>query len=158
MSRRSLINLALSGLAALLALLIWRLQPEPLPSLTNLLPEQIQSIQISDRSGREILLTRHNGAWLLGSAAADATRIEQLLGLCRTPSLQRFPAPLERLAEFGLQPPAIRLRLNDLELAFGSNDPINGWRYVRIDDQIHLIGDGFQHHLTAPPDQFLRDK
>lgn len=158
MSRRTLLNLVLSGLVVLLGLIIWWVQPEPLPTLTDLQPEQVENIRIADDSGREILLVRQKGTWLLGQAPADVKRIEQLLGICNTTSLNRFPAPLERLQEFGLQPPAILLRLNDLELAFGSNDPINGWRYVRIDDQIHLIGDGFHHHLTAPASEFLQEE
>ncbi|MEN8179061.1 MAG: hypothetical protein ABFS39_10620 [Pseudomonadota bacterium] len=156
MSRRSLINIALFVLAALLGLLIWRLQPEAPPGLTDLRPEQVYRIQITDRSGGEILLTRQNGAWMLGETSADAERIEQLLGICSTPSLKHFPAPQGDLQQFGLAPPAILLRLNDLELAFGSNDPLNGWRYVQITDRIHLIGDGFHHHLSAASSEFIK--
>lgn len=155
MSRRTLINIGLFLLAALLGVLAWRLQPPPPPGLTDLQPGQIDRIEISDRSGRQILLTRQNGTWMLGEIPASVDRIEQLLGLCITPSLKRFPAPRESLQEFGLDPPAILLKLNDLELAFGSNDPLNGWRYVQIADQIHLIGDGFHHHLSAPPSDYL---
>ena len=150
MSRRSLLNLVLSGLVLGLLLLVWRLQPQALPPLTPLLPEQIALIHLSATSGRDIQLEKRAGHWWLGHTRADERRIEQLLGICTTPSLQRFPLPSEGLAEFGLDNPAIRLRLNDLELAFGTTDPLNGWRYVRVGDQIHLIGDGFQHHLTAP--------
>ncbi len=83
-------------------------------------------------------------------------RIEQLLRICTTPSLRRFPAPPGRLTEFGLAPAALQLRLNDRELMFGATDPIHGWRYIRMGDQIHLIGDGFHHHLTASASAFLR--
>ncbi|MEN8167927.1 MAG: hypothetical protein ABFR65_10690 [Pseudomonadota bacterium] len=158
MSRRILLNLLLSGLILLLALLVWWLQPIPLPPLTPLLPEQIDRIHISDTTGREIRLHRQAGEWRLKQAPANAQRIEQLLGICTTPSLRRFPAPLERLEEFGLTPPAIRLRLNDLELGFGNTDPLNGWRYVRLGDSIHLIGDGFQHHLTAPASTYQQEE
>lgn len=156
MSRRSLLNLALSGLVLSLLLLVWRLQPQALPPLTPLLPEQVEKIQISDTAGREIRLENRAGHWWLGQAPANEERIRQLLGICTTPSLQRFSAPAENLAEFGLAPAVIQLRLNELELAFGTTDPINGWRYVRSGDQIHLIGDGFQHHLTAPASAFLQ--
>ncbi len=160
MSRRSLINLLLFGLAALLGLLVWWLQPQPSPPLTELQPDQVNRIQITDNSGGEILLSRRKRVWRLeqGQTLADAQRIEQLLGICNTPSLKSFPAPVERLQEFGLVPPAILLQLNDLELAFGATDPIHGWRYVRIAEQIHLIGDGFHHHLTAPLHKFQADQ
>ena len=158
MSRRSLVNLILLLLTALLALLFWWLQPVALPTLTRLQPDQIQEIRISDLKGRDIQLHKTAEGWRLGQAPANTARIRQLLGICATPSLQSFPAPRERLQEFGLNPPPIHLRLNRLELAFGGNDPINGWRYVRIGDVIHLIGDGFQHHLTAPESAFLQEE
>ncbi len=158
MSRRTLLNLVLSGLVLLLVLLVWWLQPSPPPPLTPLLPEQIETIRINDTKGREIRLDRQAGQWQLGQVPANENRIRQLLGICITPSLRRFPAPRERLAEFSLAPPAIRLRLNDLELEFGATDPVNGWRYVRLGDTIHLIGDGFQHHLNAPANAYLQEE
>jgi hypothetical protein len=154
MSRRSLLNLLLSGLILILLFCIWWLQPAPLPPLTPLLPEQIERIQISDPAGRDIRLVKQANRWWLEQSPADNQRIEQLLGICTTPSLRRFPLPLERLPAFGLAPARIRLRLNELELAFGDTDPLHGWRYVRQGEQIHLIGDGFHHHLSAPAEAF----
>ncbi|MDJ0806617.1 MAG: hypothetical protein QNJ78_07250 [Gammaproteobacteria bacterium] len=158
MSRRTLINLLLFLAVGLLGLLTWRLQPQPLPALTELHPEQIKQIVIKDRAGREIRLTRQSGGWLVNGSPADTERIDQLLGLCHTPSLKRFPAPADNLQQFGLAPPMILLQLNDLILAFGSTDPVQGWRYVRIDNQIHLIGDGFHHHLTAAPSEYRAEQ
>jgi hypothetical protein len=154
MSRRSLLNLGLSLLVLGLLVWVWRLQPQPLPPLTPLQPQQIERIRISDDTGRDIRLEKRAGRWWLGQAPANQERIEQLLGICTTPSLRRLPATERRLAEFGLAPPPLRLWLNDLELDFGTTDPINGWRYVLTGGQIHLIGDGFQHHLSAPVTAF----
>ena len=154
MHQRTRLNLLLLTVAALLALLVWWLQPAPWPPLTPLQAEQIHSIRLLG-DGRDIHLQRHHGAWRLGQTPANAARVRQLLGIAQTPSLQRFPAPPEGLQAFGLQPPQCRLWLNDLELAFGGNDPVNGWRYVMLGAQRHLIGDGFQHHLSAPPSAFL---
>ncbi|MGD8589262.1 MAG: hypothetical protein PVG22_10575 [Chromatiales bacterium] len=155
MSRRSLLNLLLSLLVLGLILLVWWLQPQGLPPLTSLQPEQVERIRISDARGRDIRLEKRSGHWWLDQTPANEPRIEQLLGICTTPSLRRFPTAQRAMAEFGLADPALRLWLNDLELAFGTTDPINGWRYVRLDGQIHLIGDGFQHHLTAPAAAFI---
>jgi hypothetical protein len=155
MSRRSLINLLLSTLVLALALGIWWLQPQGLPPLTPLQAGQIERIRISDTTGREIRLEKRAGHWWREQTPANEPRIAQLLGICTTPSLRRFPIGEKQLAEFGLAPPALHLWLNDLELAFGSTDPINGWRYVRLEGWIHLIGDGFQHHLSAPASTFV---
>ncbi|MBL3588200.1 MAG: hypothetical protein JMN24_00205 [gamma proteobacterium endosymbiont of Lamellibrachia anaximandri] len=150
MSRRTWINLLLFALLCLLAALGWWLQPTPLPPLTDLDPDEINNIRISDNSGRAIRLHKSDGIWRIGQTPADSSRIRQLLEISRTPSFDRFPAPEHQLEAFGLQPSAIRLQLDDLELAFGNNDPINNLRYVQINNLIHRIGDGFQHHLTAP--------
>ncbi len=158
MSRRSLINLILLGLTTFAGLLIWQLQPDPLPPLTSLQPDQIHSIRITDPAGRDIQLNKTAGQWRLNQSAANTQRIEQLLGISTTLSLQRFPVPMERLGEFGLQPPGIRLWLNEIELDFGTTDPIRGWRYVQQGDQLHLIGDGFYHHLSAAKEAYLNEK
>jgi len=155
MSRRSLLNLSLTLLVLGLILWVWRLQPQPLPPLTPLQPQQVERIRISDDKGREIRLAKRAGHWWLDQSPADEERIEQLLGICTTPSLRRFPGAEKHLAEFGLDPPALRLWLNDLQLDFGTTDPINGWRYVLTGGQIHLIGDGFRHHLSAPAAAFI---
>lgn len=157
MSRRTLISLILLGLTLLASLLVWQLQPEPLPLLTSLQPDQIHSIRITDPAGRDIQLIKTADQWKLSRKPANTQRIEQLLGISTTLSLRRFPLPTERLGEFGLQPPAIRLWLNETELDFGTTDPLNGWRYVRQGDQVHLIGDGFYHHLTAGREAYLEE-
>ncbi|MGD8909671.1 MAG: hypothetical protein PVI92_10010 [Chromatiales bacterium] len=154
MDRRWRLNLTLLAAAGLLGLLIWRAQPPRLPPLTPLDPAHIEQIEISDLSGRHILLKKVAGIWRSGTAAADQRRIAQLLGICTTPSLERFPAAAD-LTPFNLAPAPIRLRLDSLTLDFGTTDPLNGWRYVHMDKQVHLIADGFYHHLTAPPEAWL---
>ena len=154
MDRRLAINLFLLLLVGLLGFWVWHSQPPAFQPLTALQPEQVEVIAISDLSGRQIDLRKQDGVWLSGSSLANAERITQFLGICETPSLERFPTPTD-LRGFGLSPPLILLRLNDIELRIGTTDPINGWRYVQIGEQIHLIADGFYHHLSAPPDAWL---
>lgn len=154
MQRRLRINLILLGLIGGLALWIWQAQPPGFQPLTTLDPAQMERIVISDLSGRQVRLRKVNGVWLSGASLANGERIGQLLGICQTPSLERFAAP-DSLSPYGLEPAAIQLQLNQLPLNIGTTDPINGWRYVQIGDQIHLIADGFYHHLTAPPEAWL---
>lgn len=154
MHRRLRLNLSLLLAASLLGLLAWLSRPPaPIP-LTSLDPDTIGRIGISDITGRHIELQRRQGRWYLGDRVADQARVSQLLGICRTPSLMKFPAP-EALQPYGLDPARLRLQLNGESLAFGTTDPVNGWRYVHVGDRIHMIADGFYHHLNAPPDAWL---
>ncbi|MCU7796689.1 MAG: DUF4340 domain-containing protein [Candidatus Thiodiazotropha sp. (ex Myrtea spinifera)] len=155
MDRRLRINLVLLLTVCVLGLLVWLSQQSGgLPSLTNLQPEGITRIEISDLSGRHILLQRERDTWRIGNEPANQPRIQQLLQLCQTPSLERFDPPAD-LHPFGLETPPIMMKLNGESLAFGNTDPVNGWRYVRYADQIHLIADGFYHHLRAPREAWL---
>ncbi|MCU7915451.1 MAG: hypothetical protein KZQ65_05990 [Candidatus Thiodiazotropha sp. (ex Gloverina cf. vestifex)] len=155
MDRRLLINLALLLAVCVLGLLVWLSQQSSgLPSLTNLQPESITLIEISDLSDRHIQLERKDHTWHIGNEPANQPRIQQLLQLCQTPSLERFDPPAD-LHPFGLETPPIMMKLNGESLAFGNTDPVNGWRYVHYTDQIHLIADGFYHHLSAPREAWL---
>ncbi|MCU7893070.1 MAG: DUF4340 domain-containing protein [Candidatus Thiodiazotropha sp. (ex Ustalcina ferruginea)] len=147
-------NLILLTIASLLGLLVWWSQPEPLPPLTSINPHQITQIEISDLQGRDIALRRIQDQWLIGTQPANQLRVKQLLGISQTPSLRRFAAS-DDLHPYGLAPPSIELKLNGEELAIGNNDPVNGWRYILYRDRIHLIADGFHHHLSAPPEAWL---
>jgi len=163
MSSRILINLGLFILVALLGTIaIYEPSPEekskPLPPLTSMQPEEIHRIRLSNPGNLSIVLENIDGQWHMTSpqeAAANNSKIEQLLGITTTSSHSRFPLPKERLAEFGLEPASIRLQLNELVLEFGDNDPLNFRRYVRIGDQLHLISNGFHHHLMAGADDYL---
>jgi len=149
MSKNLRLNLILLLIVTLLVLLVWYAQPRLPTPLTSIDPSRIFRIEISDLSGRHILLLKQDSVWQIQKGPARAARIEQLLGICDTTSLQSFPTP-DEVGPYGLDPPAIRLKLNNEILDFGATDPLHGWRYVRYGDRIHLIADGFYHHLSAP--------
>lgn len=163
MSSRTLINIGLFVLVALLgAIAVYdpglEEQTRTTLPLTQLQPDEIHTIRLSNPGNLSIELEKRDGVWHMTAprkAAANADKIRQLLGIAITASHSRFPLPKERLAEFGLEPASIRLQLNELVLEFGDNDPLNFRRYVRIGDQLHLISNGFHHHLMAGIDDYL---
>lgn len=159
---RTKINLGLLTIVLILTL-IARYEPglekpEKKIPLTHLNPAEINSIRISDTRGRELVLKKQQGHWQMISpqkTAANEFRIAQLLGIATTRSFSRFPVPEERLTEFGLNPAPIQLQFNDLILEIGENEPMQFRRYVRFNNRIHLISNGFHHHLMAQPDDFI---
>ncbi len=159
--RQLWINLGLFGLVLLLAALVW-LTPEESATpehiaLTQLQPEQIHTIRIRNRHG-EFELTRQGDGWAMTrpyQTIANGVRIGQLLPMVSTPSIKQFPAPQERLQEFGLKEPQAVLWLNDLQIQMGGTNPIHHRRYLRIGDTIHLIADRFPHHLLSTAEGFI---
>jgi len=157
------VNLGLFLLVLLLALMVY-FEPgkktviEKIP-LTSLQPEEVDFIRISDNRGRDIVLEKQQGRWQMISPyrkPANEQRINQLLDITTTRSFSQFKAPKERLAEFGLAPASIYLQLNNVKLEIGGNESIQFRRYVRIADQVHLINNGYHHHLMAQADDFVR--
>jgi len=131
-------------------------QPKVVP-LTQLQPAEITTIQISNSKGKLIRLQRENGGWVMQLPTpnrANQSRIDELLGISQTPSHTSFSSQNKKLSDYGLNPAHIVLQLNELKLQFGNIDPVYQRRYVKVGDTIHLIDDGFQHHLLAPTSAF----
>lgn len=158
MNSRLLLNLALVIVVAVLGLIAW-LQPgldKPAapPRLTDLDPAAINRIRIVDRDGPTIVLARKDGRWRIEEPIqlpANGFRIDSLLRLTGEASYGQLEVAEIDLAELGLDTPRIRLYLNDREFAFGTTEPIDGRRYVRTGDIVHLITDRYFHIMTAGP-------
>ncbi len=162
MKRQSWINLALLGIIGLLGLALW-LTPEQQPQqdqarLTPLQPDAITRIRIDHKSGPPTILLRQGEVWRMATpyqAVADGGRIQRLLAIANTPSLEHFPRPAEGLNRFGLAQPRIRLRLDGVMLQIGDRHPFQDARYVAIDDRIHLIRNRFMPYLQSPAETFI---
>ena len=159
MRNRWLVNLLLLILVVGLgALMRWELgQAQRETKLTGLLPEDITEIAIERTDKPAIRLVQDAAGWRMESpyaVSANAERIGKLTGIAATAVYRSLPktAGAERL---GLNADSLRLNLNGLVLSFGNVDPIEQRRYVAIGEQVHLIGDGFQHHLIAGAEDYV---
>lgn len=161
MNRLLRANLILATLVLVLGLVVW-LEPglkreEALPPLTELSPAGARSLRLFKGNDLVMGLELTDQGWHLAAPAAgvaDNERVRELLGLLRTPSMRRFAVPPERHAEFGLAPPELIVEVDGVPIAFGGLDPVTQQRYVLYAGQVHLIGDGFRHHLLAGPEGF----
>ncbi len=162
MKRNIKINLSLFLLVLLLAAMAYfepgTSQRSEKITLTHLVPRDINYIRIRDNHGRDLIMEKQQGHWQMTNPykkPANEQRIQQLLDITTTRSFSQFKVPKTRLAEFGLAPPSIYLQLNNLMLEIGGNESIQFRRYVRIGDQLHLINNGYHHHLMAQADDFI---
>lgn len=156
MKNRLLLNLGLLALIAILLAVVY-LEPgmergaEPTP-ITRLVPEDVVFVSFASVHGEEITLERQGDGWYLTSplqVRANDFRIEPLLRIVEAASHGGFRADPQALAQYGLAPPLVRLQVNDVELAFGTTEPLDGRRYVMVGDLVHLTDDHYYDRLQA---------
>jgi hypothetical protein len=143
MKSRWILNIALAAIIAALAALVYFRPGSEKPAgppLTALTAEQITRVRI-ERGAQTIVLEKTGAAWRLTAPVqtrANQFNIDSLLRLASATS--SFQAPVEaNAATYGLDQPALRLRLNDEEIAVGAIHPMRQQHYVRYRDTVHLI-------------------
>ncbi len=155
MNPRLRLNLLLLAAVAILgAVALWAPAPEDQrsresPRLTPMDSEAVRHIVIQ-RPGLEgeLRLDRDDDRWrvtLPGHETplpANDFKAEQIARIAEAEVHDRFPAEDDKLAEYGLDQPRARVRLNAVEIAFGASEPLRQRRYVLLDGQVHLI-DGY---------------
>ncbi len=137
--------------------------PEPtpeqsLPPLTSLDPQTVDRIHLSNNNGPGFELRRIAGEWYMLApykVAANTPRIEILLDLVSTPSLEHFDLPKDDLQQFGLDKPLATIEFNNIKLTVGGTHPYNYRRYIQRGGQLHLTNDVFPHHLLALAEDFI---
>ncbi|WP_241085021.1 DUF4340 domain-containing protein [Candidatus Vondammii sp. HM_W22] len=162
MRKPGIINLALLLLVVLLGIVIWltpdEQQSEQFQTLTSLNREAITYIRISNGNGPEFILKRQVGDWLMTTpyrTEANTPRIDRLLALVSTASLEQFSLPQGDLEAFGLARPQAEIQFNDTTMNFGGTHPYNHRRYLQIGTTLHLTEDRFPHHILARAEAFV---
>lgn len=155
MRNRLLINLALLVGALVLGAVVWLKPgkpPAPLPvPLTALKADAVTRIAVDGR-GDPFTLERQDGTWFLVAGPvrlrARQYRVDALLGLVSAPRLATVTEGTG--ADFGLDPPAARVRFDDTEIALGDSNPVDFRRYTHVGDATYLTDDAYFHHLASP--------
>jgi hypothetical protein len=163
MSSRSLINLALAGIAIGLGLLAWfrpglesPATPQP---ITTLSPEQIQHIQVSRQQRPALEITRQGNAWQLAGdppLSASPFQVQAMLALLQARTERHYPADTLDLRELGLDPPQASIVLDDsTTLLIGNTEPLDNMRYVQFGATVYLVEDRYQHLINANRTNFV---
>lgn len=145
--RKLWINLALTALVGALVILVvlepGREPPPPNPPLTTIDPASVNRVVIAQGDQPTVRLERSADGWRMTEPRelrAAAGKIGDLLSVLQTGSHQSYPVSGVDIAELGLAEPRATLTLNDTRLDFGGTDAIEGRRYVRVGDSVHLVG------------------
>ena len=162
MKSRLALNLGLLALIAILAA-VAVLKPgkkeEPQPTLVVGTLDALNNVTLQNKE--KLTFEKRDGLWWLTApfaAPVNQVRMRQLLEVGQAASSAHYPIKPEELAQFGLDQPQATLALGDSILQFGTTDPINMRRYVRMGDTLHLVDDNFFHHLTASATDYVDKK
>lgn len=145
-SRSLYINASLLAGVLGLAAILW-LAPEPdagLKPFAHINPDTISRIEIIVPQQPAALLQRLDGEWRVpgdASARLDAQRLRNLLNILNVAVEQEYTAANFNLQEFGLEPAAAILKINDETLYFGATEPLSRRRYVLYGPKLYLLAD-----------------
>ena len=154
MRSRLLLNIVLLALVGALSMIVYHSTDEGADKVTllsSLAPAAVNDIRIRHNQ-RDTVLHKQRDNWVLTQPLqinANAFRIDTLLKLLTVASQADYDVAGLDLSKYGLDQPATLVRFNDVEIAFGISNPVNGLRYVRIGERMHLIDDSFYPLLSA---------
>jgi hypothetical protein len=171
MNSRNFLNIGLAlALAGLTVLAIYEPGKEkPISQLllTSLKPAEIQKVVIEQATQniltekpilKTIVLTKTNDQWQMSQPyknGANALRINKFLELSRTRSHSQYSVADINLQQLKLSAPDLIISLNDTKLLFGTTDALKGYRYVQINNTVHLITDRFSHLVRGQATSLL---
>jgi hypothetical protein len=143
MKSRILLNLAL--IAALIALsLVTYFKPwqgaTPSIKLTQLNRDDITRIVIEPRGATAIKLEKLDGAWRITApltAQAEDTQVDRLVDIVNAIAKQKLANADP--SQFDLNPPQVRVTLNDQAIAFGRINDITYEQYAATAGGIYLV-------------------
>lgn len=159
MRSRILLNLTL--IAALVALSLvtyfkpWR-DTAPSIRLTQLKRDDITRIAIEPRGAAAIKLEKLDGAWRIVApltAQAEATQVDRLVDIADAVAKQKLSNP--DLSQFDLNPPRIRVTLNDQAIAFGGINDITYEQYAATTDGVYLVAPLYGYGIPADATKLL---
>jgi hypothetical protein len=156
MQSRTLLNIALFLIVALLAVYIYESGKQQQASsksvlLTQLSADTVTQINIRHNQ-RHIELKQEHGKWRILqpiNIAANSFRIDTLLNILNTVSHAAYPATDLDQDKYGLSEASTSISFNDISIDFGIVNPINNYRYVRINNTVHLIDDHYYPLLSS---------
>jgi hypothetical protein len=123
--------------------------------LINIKADDVTHLRI-EYHGRSSIDIEKNavGDWYLKEPlqmAANPIKINSILKFLDNTSYARFSTQGSTLEDFGLAPARLTLIINDSAFLFGSNTPLDGQRYVRINQNIHVTSDNTYYKLIVEP-------
>ena len=153
MRSRLLTNFFLLLLAIALGMFLFidEIDQNGIKKLSNISTDSINQISIQ-HNHREVILDKTAQEWRLTKPveiAANQFRIKTLLNLLSTKSHAQYKASDLDLDKYGLEKVVTYISFNDIKIDFGMVNPINNLRYVKLNNELHLIDDHYHPLLSS---------
>ncbi len=123
---------------------------QPDNRITDLKAADINSILIKT-ADTSINLSKVDGIWHIKTPVlwyADNVTVERIIDIVNAQTDSKLPVSEIDPATIGLQFPKAILRLNDIQLTFGTTNNIGERRYVQIDETVYLLKDRYLPFMT----------
>lgn len=114
------------------------------PLLPGIEPETVERLLIQRPSTETVELQRRQGQWWLhapSEVSANDFHVRQLLNVARARPQAEYALAEVEPERLGLDPPRVRLQLDEAVVLFGDTDAVDGLRYVQVEDRVLLIAD-----------------
>lgn len=162
MRSRTRVNLMLTALVlALAAIAVLRPGGDAPPQLVPLVAGDVPAparIRMTRPDQPPMLLEREGDVWRLRAphpGPANPARVQMLLRVLEARGPEPLSAREHDPARFGLAPPRAVLEIDALRIEYGDDHPLDGRRYLRLGDAIHLLGDVTYHLLVSDAAAFV---
>jgi hypothetical protein len=136
--------------------------PAEAPAITALKVDDVHRMHVNRPLRDDLVLVRRSpGNWIIDRPAplpADDFKVRALARLAEQKPVRSYPAADMDLAALQLSPPYATIVLNDTPVEFGNLEPIDGLRYVRVGERVHLIPDNYLPLMESSFTQFVRDR
>lgn len=155
MKSRWLINLALLVVVAGVALALY-FAPKPQEdhavaiAVSTLNPAAVAKISIEFPAKKPVVLEKRDGRWFLTqpyAARAGQAAVDQVLSILGATSVDKFDAADP--ARYGLDHPALVLKLDAEEITFGTFNPVNGMQYVGNRNSVYLVASRYSESAST---------
>jgi hypothetical protein len=119
--------------------------------LTNVSAASINTLSIH-HNNRVTTVEKTANRWVMTAPiniAANDFRVNTLLKLLDTVSYAKYMAATLDLKQYGLEQPKTSITFNNLKIDFGIINPLNNYRYVKANNEVHLIDDHYYPLLSS---------
>ena len=169
--RFSITNLMLMVVAiALLLLVLYEPGIDDAPvapaKLFSLSASEVNEISIHNGGQPLIILKRESAmAWQMVepiTVAANGYKVASVLNILDEQPTNRFTVDAAKFTRYGLSKPQVRLRLKgaggEQELNFGSQTPLNRYRYLQLDNEVVTIKDSAFYPVASLYTNFITSR